>query len=385
VTHHAGTLVPSDEGLNHQIAETFAAVSQADHSWAEKICGSVMRRDGSLQLGFGFGKYINRNVMDGYGGVSRGHEQWTVRASRQLAPHPDQVTIGPISYEVVEPLEKIRIRLEQNEIQPIAFDVLFDGSMIPPFLENREVRVQPGAYRRENDLVRYHQVGVPEGWMELEGKRFEISQDEWCCTRDHSWGLRYGVGAAPPDLAPGIDSALFPIHFLWSPMLFTRPDGSHYSIHHFYLKVGVPGVDGLFYGGVENSDGTRNPFVGLEPELRYHPETRRLEGGTLHFTEADGKTRSLEVEVLGDTGFHLGTGLYFGLDGHHHGEWRGELCVDGEHIANCAEPDTVRRIHQLRDCVVRVTDGESQAIANYQTIVNGAWPELGLDAERSFV
>jgi hypothetical protein len=38
----------------------------------------------------------------------------------------------------------------------------------------------------------------------------------------------------------------------------------------------------------------------------------------------------LTVTALGDTGFHLGTGLYFGFDGHWHGEWRGELHVDGE-------------------------------------------------------
>jgi hypothetical protein len=54
-------------------------VQQSDHSWAEKICGSIGRRDGGLQIGFGFGKYANRNVMDAYGGLSRGVEQWTVR------------------------------------------------------------------------------------------------------------------------------------------------------------------------------------------------------------------------------------------------------------------------------------------------------------------
>ena len=33
--------------------------------------------------------------------------------------------------------------------------------------------------------------------------------------------------------------------------------------------------------------------------------------------------RPITVTPMGDTGFHLGTGLYFGLDGHWHGEWRG--------------------------------------------------------------
>ena len=41
--------------------------------------------DGSLQVDFGLGKYHNRGVIDGFGGISRGREQWTVRGSRELA------------------------------------------------------------------------------------------------------------------------------------------------------------------------------------------------------------------------------------------------------------------------------------------------------------
>ena len=48
----------------------------------------AMARDGSLQIGFGLGKYTNRNVMDGYAALSRGREQLTVRASRSLASDP---------------------------------------------------------------------------------------------------------------------------------------------------------------------------------------------------------------------------------------------------------------------------------------------------------
>ena len=70
-----GPLVEADEYFNHQIVETHASVLQSDLSWTEKVCGAVFARDGSLAIGFGFGKYVNRNVVDGYGGVSRGVEQ----------------------------------------------------------------------------------------------------------------------------------------------------------------------------------------------------------------------------------------------------------------------------------------------------------------------
>ena len=77
-----GPLIDADEFFNHQIVDTFATVSQSDYSWTEKVCGMAAARDGSLSIGFGFGKSPNRNVVDAYGGASRGVEQWTVRASR---------------------------------------------------------------------------------------------------------------------------------------------------------------------------------------------------------------------------------------------------------------------------------------------------------------
>ena len=73
--------------------------------------------DGEVQIGFGLGKYINRNVMDAYAGVSIGKQQRTVRTSRLLFPTPDETSVGAIHYEVLEPLKKIRIRLDENEQQ----------------------------------------------------------------------------------------------------------------------------------------------------------------------------------------------------------------------------------------------------------------------------
>ncbi len=102
---------------------------------------------------------------------------------------------------------------------------------------------------------------------------------------------------------------------------------------------------------------------------------------------ADGSDRPITVEAMGATGFHLGAGLYFGLDGHHHGEWRGPRHVDGEHVADCTIPDAARRLHQIRDAVMRVDDpvGGGTGWCNFQTTISGAWPEAGLDAESSFV
>ena len=99
-----GPLVPADEQFCHQITDTFGVVGSSDLAWTEKVCAMAVARDGSIQLGFGLGKYPNRDVMDAYAGVSRGVEQLTVRASRRLSPALAETSIGPIHYEVLEPL-----------------------------------------------------------------------------------------------------------------------------------------------------------------------------------------------------------------------------------------------------------------------------------------
>jgi hypothetical protein len=383
-----GPLGPADESLTHQIVDTFATVGQSDLAWTEKVCAMACARDGSLQLGFGLGKYPNRNVMDGYGGVSRGREQLTVRASRALSSDREATTVGPVHYEVLEPMRTVRFRLEPDDVQPVAFEWTFTAEL-PPFTEDRTH--QRSLHGRVNaELVRYHQIGVASGWVELDGERSTFADTEWVSTRDHSWGVRYDVGATPPDLEPTFDVAeVANFNMVWSPVLMERPDGSRYGLFLHFVDIEVPG----FYeqhshtAGVEHRDGTFERFTALRPDLRYDTANRRLLGGTITATQADGSERRLGIEALGDTGFHLGAGLYFGYAGHHHGEYRGELHTEGERIADCTVPDVARALHQIRDTVVRVTDpvGGGVGVSNCQPIITGTWPELGLTADTSWI
>ena len=382
MTGSIGPLLAADEFFNHQIVETHASVLHSDHSWTEKVCGMACARDGSLSVNFGFGKYVNRNVVDGYGGASRGVEQWTVRASRALDADPDGVDVGPLRYEVVEPLRKVRVVLEPNDVQPLAYDLLIEGS-VPCVVEEREDRRTLTGYRRSADQIRYHQTGiVTRGWVEIEGRRLEVAPGAWIMTRDHSWGLRPSVGAPLPDLQPDPMDAHSPrVLAVWNPLLFTQPDGSHYAFHQYYLLYAGEGWrHERVQGGFEYADGRREPVQTIQPRLRFDPRNKRLLGGEFALVMADGRSRVLHVSVLGATGFHLGAGLYHGFDGNYHGQWRGPLHVEGEHFADCSTPAAVARLNQFRDCLIEVRDEETSAVGvgNCQTWVQGRWPDLGL-------
>jgi hypothetical protein len=79
--------------------------------------------------------------------MSRGPEQITVRASRRLVPQPEVTAIGPIHYEVIEPLRAVHFRLDENDCQPIAFDWTFEAA-VPAFVEERSHVLLPPTTRR---------------------------------------------------------------------------------------------------------------------------------------------------------------------------------------------------------------------------------------------
>lgn len=379
-----GPLLPADEYFTHQVVDTFARVAQTDRAWTEKVCAMAAATDGSVQAALGLGKYTNRNVMDAWAGISRGAEQWTVRSSRQLSPDPETTTVGPIRYEILEtsPHRRIRFALDANDIVPVSFEWVFESD-IPPFIEGRETHISRDGYRRDADVIRFHQSGSAAGWVDVDGIRTEFDDTQWVATRDRSWGVRYEVGAPLLDVAPAVGRSMPGIstYVLWAPFHCRRSDGSEYGLHLYYQRISAPGFErSSFEGGVESPDGRRVELVELRPDLRFDDATRRFLGGTLTAVDRAGATRELTVTPVSDTGFHLATGLYGGFDDHWHGQWRGVEHVDGEYFADCTDPGVLARVGQHRQAVVRVEDPTEDGIGfgDLQSIIMGAHPEIGL-------
>ncbi|HWA65037.1 MAG TPA: hypothetical protein VG899_01535 [Mycobacteriales bacterium] len=381
MSSNLGPLVPADEFLTHQIVATFGSVASSDPGWTEKVWMTVHARDGSIQACFGLGKYVNRGVYDSAGGVSRGTEQWTVRASRTLSHDPNGTVAGPLRYEVVEPLRAVRAVLEPNDHAPIAFDLTWRGA-VPPSLEEPWPERSPDGYRVTHDALRYHQTGVAEGWIEVDGQRSELSPETSFSVRDHSWGIRPDVGQPTPGLprGPRAHKALV----TWAPMLLHRPDGSAYSLFAFLQHREGPGLLEVRSQGEEVlADGTVTRYAAATQQLTFRDDTRRLTGGTITLLDASGRPRPLTVTPVSDTGFALGTAGYFGWNGRMLGQWAGPLVVDGEHLSGLDTPQVARQVHQLRDVLCRVEDpvGGGEGFANVETMAVGEWPDLGLSAE----
>ncbi len=380
-----GPLVPADEFFTHQTVATFASVASSDPGWTEKVWSTVHLRDGSLQACFGLGKYTNRGVYDTAGGVSRGTDQWTVRASRTLSTAPNDTAAGPLRYEVVEPLKSVRAVLEPNEHAAIAFDLTWTGTL-PPALEVPWPERSPDGYRITHDTLRYHQTGTAQGWIEVEGVRTAVTPENSFSVRDHSWGIRPDVGLPTPGLAraprPGR------VLVTWAPMLLNLADGTPYTLFAFLQRREGDGFAEVRSQGEEvRVDGASTRYVAATQDLTFRDDNRRLTGGTITLVAEDGSTRPVSVTPVSDTGFALGTGGYFGWNGRMLGQWAGPLAVDGEHLSGLDQPEMAKRVHQLRDVLCRVDDpvAGGSGLANIETLAVGEWSELGLTAENSFV
>ena len=108
----------------------------------------------------------------------------------------------------------------------------------------------------------------------------------------------------------------------WTPLLLERPDGTRYEFHYYLQMRG--GRPFYFSGYLNHPDGTQERVGRVRPKLQYDDRTRRPKKGTIHFDMLSGETRTVELEVVGESGFYLGTALYLGFDGKKHGMWRGE-------------------------------------------------------------
>lgn len=376
-------LTQADEWFNHQIVNTHAAVGTPDRAWTEKAWFMLARKDGSMQASFGLGKYTNRNVLDGFAGVQIGTRQRTVRASRVLSLRIDELAVGPLNYEVVEPMQAIRLTLAPNTAQPLSFELTFHATM-PAFFEKRDVVIVAG--RESSNVIRFHQAGTVSGWIEIDGERHQVVPEEWYGFRDRSWGIREHVGQEPDDLVPGSlgvsgGKRTGGYHFNWLVSQIDRPDGTSYDLAYYFRDTGGEGPPEFFSGYINESDGRQIPILHLYPEIDYRAQDRgALRGRVTAILAGKGAStqeRVFEIEALNpEMGFRLLPGMYGEWKGQKHGSFKGEDFLDGECIDEVNAPEKTSENYrwQIRDRPVRIREGENAGYGDMESIILGDYP-----------
>ena len=300
----------------------------------------------------------------------------------------DRLGVGPLGYEVITPLETIRLTLAENAAQPLQFELTFQATM-PGFFENRDVVIQSG--RAASDVIRFHQAGTVSGWIVIDGERHEVNPEEWFGFRDRSWGIREHVGADPTDLAPaeghgtGGNKAGSAFHFNWAVSKIDRPDGTSYDLAYYFRDFGGEGPPAFFSGYINESDGRQFPILHLYPEIDYRASDRGVMRGRVTAVLA-GKGKSVvervfEIEAINpEMGFRLLPGMYGAWKGQIHGSFKGESFLDGECIEDVNNPEKLAETYrwQIRDRPIRIREGENAGYGDMESIILGDYPGVRL-------
>ena len=337
-------LSPFDEFLAHQTSDTFDHVATSDRNFYDRYYFNMHASSDELFVIIGLGQYPNLGVTDAFITVSVGHEQHTVRASRELGSDRLDTSVGPLSVEVLQGLQRLRLRCEPNE-WGIEADLVFDG-VVAALEEPRTFIRRYG--RVIQDVSRYAQVGVWEGRLTVAGRTFEVTPDRWKGARDRSWGVR-PVGE--PE-APGIRARQqqdgYGFRHDWLPMQFDD--------HMVKIQIDQD-ADGDRL--VEESArvwnlGTDAPVEHLgrpEVAIDYLPGTREMRGATVTTTAPDGTPIVVTNTPLRT--LYLAAGSGYVNDGTWgHGVYQGPLKVEGL-VHDLSDPEVRRRFAILNETLCR--------------------------------
>jgi len=360
-------LTKYDEFLCHQIVSTFDHVETSDRTWTERTWFTAFDTSGKIQLVTSVGYYPNRNIIDTYGAVAvEGKTQYVVRASRELRPNTDTV-VGPFSYQVLEPMKRVRAVLDENEYG-LSYDVEFEGTM-PPCEQDTASQFIRSRGRLFWNICRYFQVGRPSGWIKVEGETYYLDKDSWQAERDHSWGIR-PTGGVPET---GVQPSEIPPGYCYHYGLIQFPDrGILYEVVEDSEGKPSHGGGKIFYPYGSEKEGIL--ILSVEHEYQFRPDIRQLTGGRLLMGLED--RSELEVLVNPKSVCYLRPGGYFGYEGFTHGLWMGPYFIDGLKL-DLTDQNVERDISYLDDRMCEMRCGNDVGYGIIEMVIVGKYLKYG--------
>lgn len=343
-------LTPQDDLIGHQLPTTFDHVFSSDPAWMERLwyTGHPIP-GGDIIFDIGLGAHPNRNVMDGFAGITVGTRQITFRASRRLRPQALTTEIGPLKITVLEGLRRHRLVLEAND-SGLTFDLEFLATMNP---HEEEPHFRRRSGRVTEHMARAQQLGAYRGWIEVEGKRHVVEPETWLGQRDHSWGIRAEMRT--DETAPPL-TFYPPFLFAWTTVQFKNRG------LHVFFKERAPN-DPIYLSGEEVLPIGQRARVPLRLEGVSHeidwaddPLGQTVRSAVFDARFSDGSRRHMQIRTLPGRYF-LKSGLYGGLNGWFHGDDKGALYTEAD-AWDLTDPEIRRIARTLSDHVIEVRVGD---------------------------
>jgi hypothetical protein len=309
-------LTRGDDYPIHQTSEPIAYSGTDRNFYDRYFFNGYGMGDSELFFAVAFGVYPHLNIADAAFCIVDEGVQTSLHASRWLGMERMDLSVGPISIEVLEPLQKLKIKVDAPD-KALKAEIVFEGRAFP-IEEPRFIRRQ--GPRTFMDYTRLTQNGRYTGWVERDGKRSSV--DGFMGTRDRSWGVR-PVGAR--DGQEGAPPAPPQFFWIWSPTNFsegsfffhTNDDGAGepWNRRAVWARNGV-GAEGLR----EHKDSSL--------VIDWKSGTRHAKKAVVTLKDADGVR---EVTFEPQYEFYM-LGLGYGHPKWNHGGNQGQLAVEREDL-----------------------------------------------------
>jgi hypothetical protein len=207
-------LTKGDDFPLHQTPEP-VAYSGADRNFYDRYFFNGYSPDGDLFFAAALGVYPQLNVMDASFCLVRGGVQHNIRASKHLGSERLNLTVGPITLHIEEPLKTLRLQVN-DQASDISADITFQARHAP--IEEPRFTLRNGP-RMMMDYTRMTQNGNWSGTITHRGQAITLDPAMHVGTRDRSWGIRpVGAGESQPASPQQIPQ----FYWLWMPFNFDR-------------------------------------------------------------------------------------------------------------------------------------------------------------------
>ncbi len=356
----------------HQTAEPLAHPVTSDRNVYDRTWFNGYARDGSYYFGVGMAIYPHRGILDGaFSVVEPNGRQHCFYASRRAPTERSEMRAGPYRIEVVTPMRKARVVLEDNP-SGITCDLTFSARSAA--IEEKHQTLWSGA-RRVMDATRFDQFGRWQGWIRHPDGDIKVDEDVCIGTKDRSWGVR-GVGEPEAGGAPTRPNGIF---FLWAPLVWDD------HITHAIFFDGPHG-EALVREGLEaplypdeasippgSEDGLCQRMADARHRVQYHPGTRLAKTAEIDLVDIHGQTRTIALEPV--LKFQM-KGLGYLHPEWGQGMWQGELEL-GHESFDPRQLEMLARENLHVQQVVRASDGENEGIGVLEQICIGPYAPAG--------
>ena len=312
-------LGPVDEYPIHQLPQPIAWPGSSDRNFYDRSYFNAHDRSGDIFVITGIGYYPNLGVKDAFllisrrgregGDTGQGDTQTAVHLSDAIDSDRLHQHVNGYHVEVLEPLHKIRIIVEETE--GVAADLTWEG-LFPVVQEQRHV-LRAGN-RVTLDAQRFAQVGSWAGHLLIDGEEIPVDPAVWIGTRDRSWGIR-PVGEREPEGRPA-DPPFEGMWWLYVPMAF-----DDFAIV-IIIQEEPNGFRSLNDCTRVWRDGRVEQLGWPRVKIHYRSGTRIPTGATIAATDAVGEPLRFEVDSKLAVPIHVGGGYGGDIDWLH-GMWKG--------------------------------------------------------------